>query len=320
MEKMKRLRNEYRSLPKKYYHLCTDGWKEGLLFHTEAQYVSAMTSLALMTLKFDITIYGFALMPNHVHILLSGTGASCLQAFFLLTHRCTRRLRLDGHPQLPASYWFKLIPVENQESFRTHLLYIARNPYEKGRRNPGGYLWGSDYLIYSDWADILRGIPTKNMKQKDVAKLIDCHDCLPEYWEIHPRLGILARNFVKTESVYKLFPTSKSYMTKLVKDYETYVHVSDLLEEEVSFSDTEMKDIIYTQTSRLFPGKKFYQLTSEEKIRLVVTLVEQYRFTPQQLATFLHISEHTINQALHSKTYGTTVTKSLAVAQPGGPA
>ena len=158
------------------------------------------------------------------------------------------------------------------------------------------------------------------MKQKDAAKLIDCYDCLPEYWEIHPRLGVLARNFVKTESVYKLFPTSKTYMTKLVKDYETYVHVSDLLEEELPFSDTEMKDILYTQTAKLYPGKRVNQLTSEEKIRLVVTLVEQYRFTSLQLSTFLHISDYTINQALHSKTYGTAITKSLVTAPPKGPA
>lgn len=29
MDKMRRYRREYQAMPKGYYHLCTDGWKEG---------------------------------------------------------------------------------------------------------------------------------------------------------------------------------------------------------------------------------------------------------------------------------------------------
>ena len=304
MKKMRRLRNKYRALPKGYYHFCTDGWKDGLLFNNEYQYVSAMTSLAIMTIKFNIVIYGFALMPNHVHVLLSGTGEACLKAFYLLIHRCARRLRLDGYPLLPDTYWFKLVPVENQESFRSHSLYIARNPYEKGLSNPGGYLWGSDYLFYNDWAGVIRGTRVNELTCRNLWEQLDCRDKLPTDWEIHPRLGILARNFVKTDMAYKLFPTSKSYMTRLVKDYETYVHVSDQLGEELTLSDTEIRDILYAQSAKLFPGKTHKQMTPDEKIRLAVTIVNHFHVPVQKVSSFLYISEYTINQALHSKAYG----------------
>lgn len=304
MEKKKRLRNEYRALPKGYYHFCTDGWQEGRLFNRESQYVSAMTSLALMTIKYNIVIYGFVLMPNHVHILLSGTGEECLNAFYLLIHRCARRLRLDGYPPLPDSYWFKLIPVESQESFRSHLLYIARNPYEKGLSNPGGYLWGSDYLIYSDWSNLIHGMRQDEYRRNQLIKLLDCIEYPHNDWKIHPRLGILARNFVKLELTYRLFPTAKSYMTRLVKDYETFVHISNQLEEEPTLSETEVKDIIYSLSSQLYPDKLYKHLTRDEKIRVATTATNRYGIPDSQISSVMYINERTLQHALQSKAYG----------------
>ena len=80
-------RDHIHSLKKGYYHLSTDGWGEGFLFHNSEQYAYGMTVTGLLTLLFEITIYDFTLMPNHVHILLSGTGSSCLAAFDYLKQK-----------------------------------------------------------------------------------------------------------------------------------------------------------------------------------------------------------------------------------------
>ena len=84
MRKDKKLRQEYRKYPKGYYHLCSDGWKDGKLFEGDRQYAAGVTAIALMTLKCNVSIYGYALMPNHIHILLSGTAfVNLLHAFFV---------------------------------------------------------------------------------------------------------------------------------------------------------------------------------------------------------------------------------------------
>ena len=66
--------DEYRSLPKGYYHLCTDGWKDGKLFHTDEQYANGMNTMALIKVKYQVRIYAFELMKNHMHSILAGTG------------------------------------------------------------------------------------------------------------------------------------------------------------------------------------------------------------------------------------------------------
>lgn len=135
-------RDRIHSLKKAYYHLSTDGWGEGFLFHTESQYAYGMTVTGLLTLLFDVTIYDFALMPNHVHLLLSGSGTDCLAAFDYLRQKLSARLRKDGYPPLPDNYWFKLVAVEDPEQMKNSFIYIDRNAYELQQYIPSGYPWG----------------------------------------------------------------------------------------------------------------------------------------------------------------------------------
>ena len=86
-------RAEYKEFKKYYYHLSSDGWKEGLLFHTKEQYAYGMTVMGLVTLKYGIVIYDFSLMPNHFHIILKGNGNQCLDAFDYLRMKISSRFR-----------------------------------------------------------------------------------------------------------------------------------------------------------------------------------------------------------------------------------
>ena len=107
---------EFRSLPNAYYHLCTDGWHGGKLFYTREQYASGMTSVALLCLKYCVRIYAFELMPNHLHIVISGTGAQCLDCFYFMRKRINKELRKAGNPVLPADYWMNLQTQYNLDS------------------------------------------------------------------------------------------------------------------------------------------------------------------------------------------------------------
>lgn len=68
-------RDEYKDLPKGYYHLSTDGKWKGIIFHTPELYAYGMILMGLVTLHYAVDIYAFTLMENHIHIVLSGTGS-----------------------------------------------------------------------------------------------------------------------------------------------------------------------------------------------------------------------------------------------------
>lgn len=301
MDKMRRLRREYQALPKGYYHLCTDGWKDGVLFGANRQYAAGVTSIALATLKYEVVVYAYALMPNHVHLLLSGTGKDCVSTFDLVVRRCALMLKHNDDPPLPKGYGFKMVPIDSQDSFRSHLLYLARNPYEKGYGIPGSYPWGSDYLLYNPIGETLRGERAGTMSSRRVSCITGCTDRLPPDWEIHTEFGILPKNFVSIDKARSLFPSPKAYTSRLVKDYEALLHISGALEETIDLSDAEVDDIFYSQLRIKFPGKSLGSLEVKEKYQLATWLSNKYGLSAKHLAPRLRLSEYAITQALNAK-------------------
>lgn len=299
-----KLINEYRSLPLGDYHLCTDGWAEGKLFHTREQYAFGMATVALMTLKFGIKICSFELMPNHVHMLLTGTGQQCLDCYYYLVQRTNKRLKADGYPLLPPDYGFKLIPIEDERSLRRHMVYLMRNKYEKGVCTPCGHMWGTGYLVYNQLAGFITGPKVKELRVRELEHRIGSRIPLPDEWEVHPVLGILPSNYIDLERVQKVFPTVKDFLTSLVKDYESYVRISESTGEEMEWSETEVKDVLARLCDQLFPQKRLYNLSPEEKCRLAVQADNQYHIPAPLLAKTLYVSQYIILQALTSKDYG----------------
>ena len=295
--------NQYRSSPKGYYHLCTDG-KKGLLFHTKEQYAFTMCSIALITLKFKVKVYACEVMPTHIHILLSGTGEQCVECYQFIIARIRKKLKEDGYPLPPDDYWFKLRYVGDTESFKKLVVYLARNKYETGDCTPMGHLWGTGYLLYNQFASLITGTKVSKMSARKIASITGTTMTLPPDWEIHPVLGILPRCFITTDKVYELFPTAKDYVTAMVKDYESFVKIAASVDEEISFSPGEARDIVDDLSQNLFPSVRYNDLTPEQKGMIAVKANALYGLSANLLAQALYIPEHVILQLINSKDYG----------------
>lgn len=297
-------RNEYRNLPVGHYHLCLDRLEGRWLFHTPEDYRLGMASIALAYLKFGILVFAFELMPNHMHIILRGTGEQCVRTFSFIKRRLSEQLLRRGYPVLPEGYGFKLIPISNQDALKSQILYTLRNPYEKDYCTPGGHPWGSGYLYFNELADYIRGKTVSAMHKADVRRMAGSNEKLPDNWEIHPVLGILPRNYIQADRVEKLFSSAKEYLTRLVKEYETLVKIARSLEDEVVFSEAEVRDIVNTELRNSYPGRPFRSISNEEKCKVAVRLNEMLGLTASQLSPALFLSELSISQALRSKDYG----------------
>ena len=142
-------RATYRTWKKGYYHLCTDG-KANILCHNDSEYANLVNVISILPLKYPVKVHTYQVMKTHVHMLLSGRGTDCVDAFDYLKYRAGRRLREDGYQPLPKDYDFRLIPVEDELHMRRNIVYVARNAFEIRNILPGGYLWGASMIFYSD--------------------------------------------------------------------------------------------------------------------------------------------------------------------------
>ncbi|MBP3202411.1 MAG: hypothetical protein J6M31_02265 [Bacteroidales bacterium] len=304
MDRRRKQREQYLQFGKGYYHLCFDHLDGGLMFNTDEAYRVAMCSVALITLKFPVKIYAFELMPNHLHIILSGTGEACCKAFSYLKRRISEQLLKEGYGALPAQLGFLLVPIQDRKQMQDLILYLLRNPYEKGYCMPGGHRWGSGYLLFNDLAVCLEGEKAGEMSARELYRSIHSTVKLPSEWVIHPQLGILPASYVCLEKVRQLFPSVKDLFTRAVKDYETFVRISDSVGEVIEFSDKEVKDIVYSESAVMYPGKMLKELFKEEKLQLAVSLNRKYHLDATAIAVALSLSAHLVRQALRSKDYG----------------
>lgn len=297
-------RAEYKNFKKYYYHLSSDGWKEGRLFHTIEQYAYGMTVMGLVTLKYGIVIYDFSLMPNHFHIILKGNGKQCLDAFDYLRMKISSRLVKDGYPPLPDCYGFKLTPIDNESQMRINILYLDRNAYEKNLSVPGGHPWGTSNLHFSPLSKYIGGTRAKDMKLRKLEELTGTRTPIPPDWIFHPDLGLLPSCFADQSLFNRLFPTPKLYLTRLIKDYESFAKLGRRLEEDVDLSSEEISDIANSLVLGMFPGKTLRELTPDDKGNLCVALHNTYNLTPLIISKALVMPEYLVKQFLYAKDYG----------------
>ena len=301
-ERMKR-RALYRSWKKGYYHLCTDG-KKSILCHDDAEYAHVVNVISVLDQKFPVKVHSYEVMRSHVHLLLSGRGTDCVDAFDYLKYRISRRLREDGHDPLPRDYDFRLVPVENEEQMRRNFVYIARNAFEVQDVLPGGYLWGSSMVFYSQVPHLFETVRAGDLSARKLWKLLGTRIRIPKDRLVHLPTGmVLPVSFVDTRVFYKVFPTARQYQTALVKDFEGYVMVADQLGEAISFTSEEVGMMIEQTLKTDYQGVSPDQLTADVRFRLAAGLQKKYRLTVEQLAEGLHLPVRTLSQALRSKQY-----------------
>ncbi len=110
--------------------------------------------------RYGMRVYGFMLMPEHIHLLLSeperGTLARALQSLKSASARMTRRVRAQilraRTPFWQTRYYDRY--MRDFDEFSEKLRYIHRNPVKRGLcASPEHWLWSS-FRHYWNGVDI----------------------------------------------------------------------------------------------------------------------------------------------------------------------
>lgn len=284
------------------YHLCTDGLQGQLIFNNHEQYAFGMFLMGLICYNYNITIYAFVLMPNHLHVILKGDGERCLLAFYFIRRKLSARLSKDGFAPLSKEYWFKLVPIESEKQLKQEIVYVLRNPLEKGISPACSYLWGTGSMYYyPKLKEILNCVPVSSISKRKMSALLGGEDTLPDHWLVNDYLGLLPESFVDVSSVRSLFPTPKDLQAALVKDYESFFQIANKLGEITEFSKAETEAIVNQVLQNRFGGRELKQLTAMEKGKLIIILNSEFGFNSYKISTSVFVKESIVRQLLSSK-------------------
>lgn len=127
------------------YHVITRGNNRQALFRTDGDRERYLVILAEAQRRFLMRIYGYALMPNHVHLLLeltAGKLAKCLQVIQQrYAQYFNRKYRRVGHLYQGR---YRAIVCERDRYLVALVRYLHLNPVRAGLvRDPAAYPWTS---------------------------------------------------------------------------------------------------------------------------------------------------------------------------------
>ncbi len=308
MRKIEKLRKEYQSYEKWYYHLTLDSLGERNLLNNRSQCVNAMNTLAIGQFLYNIGVVQFDWMRNHGHFILYATGFQCCQLFDFIRFRANAWLTKDGFPPLPKEWFMKLGRLGSLRELVNAVTYSARNSYDA--RNdilPGGYLWSSNYLIFCEINELFEYKTILGMGSSRVRQLLGSRVKLPSDYRICKLGYVLPESYLmmvseekgltKAQSLYK---DSKDYTYKLFRDYNTYAKVAADAGEKWILSGSDVDSLIDGLLNYGFGVNSVNDLSIDKKCDLATRLAYYYGLSPQEVALRLNMSRSTVSQLLYS--------------------
>ena len=134
-------------LPNYPHHIVQRGHNRRAVFAEAADFEYYLATLAQFKAAYDVKVYGFCLMTNHVHLIL-GPGeavAGLGQLMKRLAGRQTRYVnRQEGRRGTLWESRYKSSPIQTEAYLLACCRYVELNPVRAGITDrPEGYRWSS---------------------------------------------------------------------------------------------------------------------------------------------------------------------------------
>jgi len=129
------------------YHIITRGNKRDVVFKNDADFETFLFFLHRYKIKFGCLIYGYCLMPNHVHLILESPRGLTAMSSFMKGINQTYAMKFNSKYNQVGHLWqnrYKNYVVLKDEYLLNLISYVHYNPVRKKIvRRPEDYAWSS---------------------------------------------------------------------------------------------------------------------------------------------------------------------------------
>ena len=286
-----------------FFHLCTPGTNQSVIFSRVEDYTFAMTLIAICSYECQgIAILTFELMSNHIHVVLAGTEEEARRFFSLFKKRYKRYLALTRSSVDLSGFEIQVIPIETLDSLRNQLCYTNRNNYIVNPDfTPFTYPYGANSYYFNPQAKRLmdsyfRDLTVAAKRDLTHSKNID----YPEKWAVID--GYFSpSSYCSLDIGEGVFRDARHYFHKVSRDIESYKEIASTLGDLVYYTDDELVSVTYLISSRDYGGIKPNLLGYNEKIDIAKKLHYEYKADNAKIARILKLREDSLDQIFPSK-------------------
>ena len=279
------------------YLFTTDHLERALLFRDREDFVQGVNTIAFATLMYPVKVLCYALMDNHIHLLITGRYKDCRAFFAWVLHRLARILEekygIAGILKLQAS---DVQAVKDREMLLNEVCYLLRNGYKARIDSPYSYLWAPFECYFNPYLPLLHGTPIPGARA--TRRMFGTHVQVPPDWE-HVNGRILNKCFVDYRTVEQKIGSSLDFFDRLRRfDLESVVEQAHGIEEKLTFTDAEMQEKIRAVCINELHVASFHQLERKDLLWLARSLARRFACPKKQIARLLGIDPAVLDRLL----------------------
>jgi len=278
-----------------WYHLYTNGKETRSFLVDDDDFRFCVNLLARCAIVCrGMIIAAFAVMDNHIHIVISG-DKSIIEIFFKsFRRRLSVYLSAKYSRGIPDTFKMQLKEIPDLKTMRNTIAYVHRNGYVVNpQHTPFSYPWssGTGYFIFAQKSEVLSNysIDTQRQMFKGLVP--------PELKDAEITNGcITPASFCATKFGMSLFRDAHHYFSLISKGVESYGSIATELNDGEFLTDQELFAEIIKILNNQYSGAKISMLSNAQKLDLAKTLHFKYHSSNSQIRRILGISQYDINQ------------------------
>ncbi len=278
-----------------FWHICTSGKSQAVLFPKEEYYKFAINALAfslatINSFHMNVRLYAFCIMSNHIHLIIEGEYDNCVLFFSDYKMRLKRAKILDDNGNSSKLFTPTVVPIESAEQLRIEIGYVHRNPLKAFGILPTFYKWSTGTVYYNPLKYNFSKVTYNSLSQRAKMNLSHTKKEIdtPETYTISDGLIDIC-SFCEIDKGEKYFNNANYYITFLSRSIEIDSVISKSTNGQKS--DNELLALLPGLCKKHFPFSKsnMKELTPDQKTKLAKELHFNYHSGNHQISRILAI-------------------------------
>ena len=277
-----------------FWHLCTPGTYQEILFADEQDFRLGINSAALA--KGPVTLYSSTVMSNHLHDIGAGRQEDLLAYFERRKTYIRRFLKERGRVVDLQGFSCSLIPIDSLRVLRAEIVYSHRNGYVvHPHQTPFSYPWSSGRYYFNPGLEA-DGVRYSQLSYKEKRALCRGRaQDLPGDWIISNGM-ISPQSFVDIKGGEGFFRDAHQYFNLLSKNYEAYSEVAKRLGDQVFLTDEELFSAVSSLCRKNFGQARPSLLAPDDKISVAREIKQRYNASNGQIRRMLRLDAGVVQE------------------------
>ena len=283
-----------------FYHLCTPGDSQHVLFDTNNDFRFAMNLMASSSyLEPDFNVITFEIMRTHLHVIGEGSVAAAQAWFSKMRRRLSRFYQSEGVVKDLKTFQASIFPIEDLSFLRNSIAYVNRNGYlVHPEHTPFSYPWGANRFYFNPDAKKRCDIVFGDLSVRGKRSLFGSHTI--DFYRGAPIVDgyISPGAYCDLYTGEALFRDARHYFSLVSRSVETYRDIAKLLGDSVFYTDDELYLIVRQICRDRYGNARPEILTMDQKREMARTLYFDYKSSDRQIQRMLRLEERTISALL----------------------